>query len=151
MTNWNSHHAEKIKTEIRALMKTNTDINATISSSSHLFLKQIDYNLEKKYRKQIEIQLVVVPDTTLSAGEFLVYAGERLQLDYVDILFGEYNEINRNQLIERLNKQTVNVLTKWIENLDEVVIFTIDETKSCQTFMIRTDQYCCFLIENWLI
>lgn len=151
MTNWNSHHAEKIKTEIRALMKTNTDINATISSSSHLFLKQIDYNLEKKYRKQIEIQLVVVPDTTLTAGEFLVYAGERLQLDYVDILFGEYNEINRNQLIERLNKQTVNVLTKWIENLDEAVIFTIDETKSCQTFMIRTDQHCCFLIENWLI
>ncbi len=151
MKNWNSHHAEKIKTEIRALMKANADINAAISSSNHLFMKQIDSTLEKKYRNPIEIQLVVVPDTTLSISEFLVYAGERLQLDYVDILFGEYNEINGNQLMERLNKNTQEVVTKWVGNLDETIIFTVDETKSCQTFMIRTNQYCCFLIENWFI
>lgn len=53
MKNWNSHHAEKIKTEIRALMKANADINAAISSSNHLFMKQIDSTLEKKYRNPI--------------------------------------------------------------------------------------------------
>lgn len=151
MKNWNSHHAEKIKTEIRALMKANADINGTISASNHLVLKQLDYLLETTYRKSIEIKLVVMPDTELSIGEFLVYAGERLQLDYVDILFGEYNEINGNQLMERLNKNTQEVVTKWVGNLDETIIFTVDETKSCQTFMIRTNQYCCFLIENWFI
>ena len=36
MKNWNSHHAEKIKTEIRALMKANASmkVNDSISTSS---------------------------------------------------------------------------------------------------------------------
>ena len=134
--------------KIKSLMNIVEDINAQIDYSNHLLNKQIDYKLETKYKKPIELKILSTPKAEITISEFLVYAGEIMKFDYVDILFGKYNSISCDQFKE---------LTKYSkEHLNGVYakqskILTIDETSVCKTFFIETKSQYLLILENWQI
>ena len=133
-------------------MVIGTDINSQILDSNHLLNIQVNYKLEVYYKRPIELKVISTLKNDLTISEFLVYAGERMNFDYVDLLFGKYNQITYDELKKRLTENSQLDLKGITERLDFTSnILTIDETRSCQSFCIQTNKKYHFLLENWQI
>lgn len=133
---------------IKLLIIDGTDINTQIKLSNNLLKKQIDYKLETKYSRPIELKIISSPKTNLTISEFLVYAGEIMKFDYVDILFGKYNTISIDKF-KSLTKNSGEELSE-IYNIASIVL-TIDESSSCKTFFIESKNEYFTILENWQI
>gem|GEM_PF-5803339 len=133
---------------IKLLIIDGTDINSQIKYSNNLLKKQIDYKLETKYRRPIELKIISSPKTNLTISEFLVYTGEIMKFDYVDILFGAYNTMSIDEF-KSLTKNSNEELSE-IYNIASIVL-TIDESSSCKTFLIESKNEYFMILENWKI
>jgi len=146
------HNPKYIIEEIKSLIITGTDINSKIDNSNHLLDKQIDYTLISKYHRPIEFKILSTPNENLSLAEFLIYAGEKMNFDYVDILFGKFNQLDKKDFITRLTEIPNDQIRGIIDGVGiESSIFTIDETSSCQTFVIQAKENFYLILENWQI